>query len=193
MITLADIRHLEPPEQLFSYAEAYRSASVLLCHRIAGEETFYTWPNATVVLMLAAHAVELFLKGALLKRKVMISRTHDIQQLAENYREKFPEPTFAWNIPFATPLSETEVIANMKQLWSDIDEVKLKESMDLAPDPSILYRYPVTITKDKATGAKRIEEWWGAYGFTPTGFLPVLDQLEQDFNRLRLELNKLSD
>ncbi len=184
MITLADIRHQDPSEQLFSYAEVYRSASVVLCHRIAGDETFYTWPNATVVLMLAAHAVELFLKGALLKRKIEISRTHDIQQLAEKYREKFPEPIYAWNIPFANPLSEKEVIANMKQLWPDIDEVKLKESMDLAPDPSILYRYPVN---------KAGKEWPGAYGFTtPTEFLSTLDQLERDFNRLRLKLSKLA-
>lgn len=185
MITLADIHHLDPPEQLFSYAEAYRSASVVLCHRITGNETFCTWPNATVVLMLAAHAVELFLKGALLKKKVMISRTHDIQQLAEKYREKFPELMFDWNIPFANPRSEKEVIANMKQLWPDIDEVKLKESMDLAPDPSILYRYPVN---------KAGKEWPGVYSFTtPTEFLSTLAQLERDFNRLRLELSKLAD
>jgi hypothetical protein len=190
MLTLADLNHLEVPDQLFSYAEAYRSASVLLCRKVESDATLYTWPHASVVLMLAAHAVELLLKGALLKRKVMISKTHDIQQLAETYRETFPEPTLAWNIPFANPLSEKELIAYMKQEWPEINEVKLRESMDLTPEPSILYRYPVTVRKEKNTGVKRIEEWPGSYGFTTaTEFLSTLDQMNHDFKRIRQYLS----
>lgn len=188
MITLADIHHLEPSEQMFRYAEAYRSASVLLCHRIADDKTFYTWPNATVVLMLAAHAVELFLKGALLKKEGRIPRTHDIHRLAEKYRNIFHDPKFTWNIPFANPLSEKEVIANMKQFWPDIDEADLKQCIAAIPDPSILYRYPMTITKDQ----KRIEEWPGVYGFMLMGFLSILDELARDFKRLTSELEKIA-
>lgn len=183
MLTLADIKHLEVPEQLFSYADAYRSASVLLCRKVESYDTFYNWPNATVVLMLAAHAVELFLKGALLKRKVKITLTHNIQQLAEKYRETFQEEAFAWDIPFATPLSETELIAQMKRLSPDLDETKLKEFIAATPQPSILYRYPVNGSK----------EWRGVYGFTPTEFLSTLDQMERDFKRLRFDLDKLAD
>ena len=184
MLTLADINHLEVPDQLFSYAEAYRFASALLCRKVESNDTFYTWPHASVTLMLAAHAVELFLKGALLKRKIKISGTHNIQKLAEEYRKAFQDAAFAWEIPFANPLSETELIALMKEQWPDTDEAKLKESIAATPHPSIVYRYPVS---------KDGKEWRGLYGFTPTGFLPVLDQLELDFKRLRSELDKLAD
>jgi len=183
MLTLADISHLEVPDQLFSYAEAYRTASVLLCRKVENDDTLNTWPHATVILMLASHSVELFLKGALLKRKIEISQTHNIQQLAEKYRETFQDAAFAWEIPFANPLSVPELIAQMKQLWPDTDETELRKSIAATPAPSILYRYPVN--KDGM-------EWRGAYGFTSTGFLLRLEQLELDFRRLRFELDKLA-
>ena len=183
MLTLADINHLEVPDQLFSYAEAYRAASVILCRKVENDDTLYTWPHATVILMLAAHAVELFLKGALLKRGVEISRTHNVQQLAEKYRETFQDAAFAWEIPFANPLSETELIAQIKQLWPQINETELRRSIATTPAPSILFRYPVN---------NEGMEWRGVYGFTSNGFLPRLEQLERDFRRLRLELDKLT-
>lgn len=182
MPTLSDIVNLETHDQFFSYADAYLSASAVLCRQMENEDTRYTWPHASVVLMLSAHAVELFLKGALLKSMNKLEATHDIQQLAEKYREMFTDPALAWDIPFANELSKTELVAQMKQLWSDIDETKLRNSIDATPDPSILYRYPVN---------KAGMEWQGAYGFTPTGFLPRLEQLELDFKRIRLELDKL--
>lgn len=68
MLTHSEIGHLTVPEQLFDFANAYRSASAILCEKFeSADVTFCTWPNAAVVLMLAAHAVELFLKGTLLK------------------------------------------------------------------------------------------------------------------------------
>lgn len=183
MLTLADMNSQEVPDQLLNYADAYRSASVLLCRKVESDNTSYTWPHASVVMMLASHAVELFLKGALLKRKIKISGTHNIQKLAEKYRETFQDAAFAWEIPFANPLSETELIAQMKQSWPDIDVAELKKSIAATPDPSILYRYPVS---------KDGKEWRGLYGFTPAGFLPRLNQLELDFKRLKSELDKLA-
>ncbi len=183
MLTLSDIRHLKFPDQFFSYADAFLSGSTLLCRKVESDDTFHTWPHASMVLMLAAHSVELFLKGALLKRKVEIWRTHDINRLAGKYRETFPETTLGWDIPFANPLSQTELIAEMKELWPETDEAKLKSFITTTPHPSILYRYPVN---DKA-------EWRGGYGFTPTEFLSTLDQIDHDFKRLRAELAKLPD
>lgn len=179
MLTLSEFNHLDEPDQFFGYAEAYRYASDQLCRRMESDDSLYTWPNASVILMLAAHAVELFLKGALLKRNVEMGG-HDIQQLAEKYREVFTEPELAWDFPFASPLSRTETIASMKQQWPDIDEAKLKEFMETAPAPSILYRYPVYRSGKK---------WRTLCGFTTaTEFLSTLDQVDQDFKRIKLLL-----
>ncbi|MBS0151366.1 MAG: hypothetical protein JSR31_10530 [Nitrospira sp.] len=182
MLTLSDIINLEAHDQFFSYADAYLSASAVLCRQMKNDSTRYTWPHATVILMLAAHAVELFLKGALLKSTGKLSATHDIQQLAEKYRETFQNLVLTWEIPFANPCSETELIAQMKQQWPDIDEAHIKTFITSTPDPSILYRYPFD---------KPGKQWPGVYGFTtPTQLLTMLDWLEFDFKRIRLELNK---
>jgi hypothetical protein len=87
MLTLSDIRHLKVSDQFFSYADDFLSGSALLCSKVESDDTFYTWPHASTVLMLAAHSVELFLKGALLKRKVEIWRTHNINRLEQTRRE----------------------------------------------------------------------------------------------------------
>lgn len=185
MLTLADIANLDTHDQFFSYADAYRSASAMLCRQMKQDDTYYTWSHAAVVLMLAAHAVELFLKGALLKRTGKIIETHNIQRLAEKYRETFQETALTWDILFANPLSETELIILMKEEWPEINEVQLKQSIAATPDPSILYRYPVD---------KPGKDWRGHYGFTtPTEFLATLDQLGQDFQRIKSALDKLPD
>lgn len=196
MLTLADTRSLKVHDQFLCYAYAYRSASATLCRQMKNDDTRSTWPHATVILMLAAQAVELFLKGALLKRAGEIQATHDIQQLSEKYRETFQDAAFAWDIPFAIPLSETEQIAQAKELWPDIDEAAYKKFIQAAPKPSVLYRYPKTFPskEDREKGDTGPQEWRGAYGFTtPTEFLTTLDKLERDFNRLKLELDKLPD
>jgi hypothetical protein len=182
MLTHSDMWHLTVPEQLFDYANAYRSASAVLCQKVESDNTFCTWPNAAVVLMLAAHAVELFLKGALLKRNVeeVWSYGHNIDKLAAKYREKFHEdPSFTWDIPFASTLTETEWIAQMKQMNPDITDAELEGLISATPYPSILYRYPVN---------KGGKDWPGLYGFEPPSFLLQLSQFEYDFNRIRSQL-----
>ena len=186
MLTYSDIVDLPVSEQLFGYANAYRSSAAVICAKFESAEdvTFCTWFNGAVVLMLAAHAVELSLKGALLRRtgdKVW-SYGHNIDQLAEKYRETFQgEPTFAWDIPFASTLTETEWIAQMKQLNPDTTDAELKNLISGLPDPSILYRYPVS---------KHGKKWQGLYGFYPPEFNHILSRVECDFDRIRSHLNQ---
>lgn len=183
MLTHSDIMHLPVPDRLLDYAYAYRSSSSVLCEKFESSHdvTFHTWPHAAVVLMLAVHAVELFLKGALLKRNVNVwSFKHSIDKLAAKYRETFQEePSFTWDIPFASTLTEIEWIAQMKQLNPDLNEAELKGMISATPDPSILYRYPV----DKVG-----KDWPGLYGFNPLEFSQILSQLECDFDRIRSQL-----
>lgn len=103
MITDADIQELSLPEKLFSYADAYLNASVAICQQMTTNDTSSKWPNAAVALMLAAHAVELFLKGAILAGDPKVNvwaRKHHLHELAADYRHHFPGPTFEWHIPF---------------------------------------------------------------------------------------------
>ncbi|WP_447599069.1 hypothetical protein [Nitrospira sp. Nam80] len=171
MITASELTGLSVPERLFEYAEAYRNASEVLCSKISSDPKAYGWPDAAVVLMLAAHSVELFLKGALLKRfpndEDVGSYGHRLEDLSTAYRMRFTESTFEWDIPFGggeyPGSSEAEIAALRKKY----------------PEPSILYRYPVE---------KGGNEWIGLYGFEPTLFLLLLKQVEIDFRRIRLQL-----
>ena len=165
MITDADLLELTVPEKLFAYADAYLAASRSLCENMEPKGESSTWPNAAVVLMLAAHSVELFLKGAILSRDPRADvwcRKHYLDKLAADYRFHFTEPELEWDIPFQAEfpegLAEAEIEALKKQ----------------SPPPSILYRYPVSLGGS---------EWRGIYGFEPVSFLVVLADVQNAFER----------
>lgn len=152
MITASELNGLSVPERLFAYADGYRNAASLVCTKIAEAPRCFGWPDAAVVLMLAAHAAELFLKGALLKRcpdADVFKYKHQLTALSVAYRRQFTEPSFDWDIPF-----------QQDELPDGITEQE--EKLLRTPEPSILYRYPVD-TKGS--------DWKGLYGFEPLSFL----------------------
>ena len=170
MITDEEARSLPVPERFFAYADAYLGAADAMCQQIARDPASEKWANAAVALMLAAHAVELFLKGAILARDPSAdvwSRGHKLHELAADYRSHFPEPAFSWNIPFQAEvpvgLAEEEIEALRKEM----------------PVPSILYRYPVQ---------KGGDEWKGLFGFEANSFLFLLAELKSDFIRIKAQL-----
>lgn len=168
MVTDSEILHLAVPQRFFEYAHAYRNAASALCIKMTTEDASCTWPNATVVLLLAAHATELFIKGAILCRDPAATMEHHrIDDLSAEYRKLYPEPSFEWDIPFMTgeypDMAETEIAA-------------LKKA---TPVPSILYRYPVS---------KGGRKWRGAFGFEPYSFLGLLEQVKYDFERIKAQI-----
>lgn len=167
MVTDSEVLHLAVHERFFEYAQAYRSAASALCLKMTSEDASCTWPNAVVVLMLAAHATELFIKGAILCRDpTAIVEHHHIDDLSSEYRKRFPESLFEWDIPFKTE-------------YPDIAEAEIEALKKAAPVPSILYRYPVT---------KGGKEWKGAFGFEPHSFLELLEQVKCDFDRIKAQI-----
>lgn len=167
MITDSEILHLGVPQRFFEYAHAYQNAATALCIKMTKENASCTWPNAAVVLLLAAHATELFIKGAVLCRDPNATvEHHRINDLSAEYKKHYPEPSFEWDIPF-------------KAEYPDITETEIKALEKATPVPSILYRYPV---------AKGGKEWSGAYGFEPHSFLQILEQVKHDFERIKLQI-----
>src|ERR1039457_6334164 len=93
------IRHLPVPEQLFAYADAYLSAAYVLCEKAIANATSRSWPDGAVVLMTGAHALELLLKAAILKRSPAAEvwdRGHNISALVRDFEKVYPEPEFHW-------------------------------------------------------------------------------------------------
>jgi len=167
MLTDTEIRHLAVPDKMFAYANSYLRGATALCDELA-QAFGPTWADGAVVLMMSAHATELFLKGMLLTRvaeEQVWKRGHDLEGLATDYRSTFSAPEFEWEVPFRTEYPEGMTPEEIAELQPRRD----------AP-PSILYRYPVN---------KAGEDWKGLYGFEPNSFLPVLRNMKSDFQRLR--------
>ena len=167
MVTDSEIRQLPVPEKMFAYANSYLRGALALCEELA-QSLNCSWADGAVVLMMSAHASELFLKGMLLKRapeQKVWGRGHDVEGLSADFRAYFPEPDFHWEVLF-----RTEYPPGMTA-----DEIAALAPLRDAP-PSILFRYPV----DKAG-----EDWRGLYGFEPNSFIPVLRRMKDDFERLQ--------
>jgi hypothetical protein len=163
LLTNSKLRSLSPPRQLESLALAYLESAETLCDLIAKSPTHATYEKGTVVLYLAAHAIELFLKGAILRKAPNERFAHDLEHIHNRYRALFPAQRFALTgLPFAN-----EYPGLSKQ---EIAELKREQ-----PDPSEIYRYPL----DKSG-----EPWDAALAFEAGSYLKVLSTLRADFQRI---------
>jgi hypothetical protein len=157
------ISHVSEPQRFMQYAKAYLNSSQALCREMVDNEPKKTWPNASVVLLLAVHSLELFLKGAILSRNPLAKVDHHrIENLVEHYQALFPEPECAIDVPFQTE-------------YPDIFDEEIVALKKREPVPSVLFRYPV---------ARPGVEWMGIYALEPITFLDVLENLEEMYNRI---------
>ena len=113
MITDSEMSNLTVPQRFFEYAIAYRNAASAMCTSMVETQSLRTWPNANVVLLMAAHSIELFLKGVILSRDPLAKIEHHfLDSLGTEYKRLFLESQFDWEIPFGTErgdLSEPEI------------------------------------------------------------------------------------
>jgi len=165
MVVDLDLQRLSIPDRFFEYSVSYGNGAKALAEKMASDSDQTTWANAAVVLMLSAHSVELFLKGAIFidNPKADLNH-HNIESLFEMYRRIYREEKYYFNMPFKTEyvcMSEAEIKA--------LEKIK-------RPTPSVLYRYPAVSGE---------EVWEGVYGFEALSFVPVISQLLEDYCRLR--------
>lgn len=164
LITDSEIRDLPAAEQFFQYADAYLRAAINQCDIVALPPAHGRWPDATVALLLAAHAVELFLKAAILLRTPNVDPAgagHDISELNRTFRKLYPEPEFAWEFPFSAV-----------DLDQDVPKaIAYERSMQ-----SMVYRYPLRRKK---------EPWHQISALEPSTFKGDLLDLQQKFALLQ--------
>ena len=166
LATDANIRQLPVYEQLFAFSYSYLGAAQVLCHQAVERTHERDWPGGAVILMNSAHAVELFLKAALLRRENNLdvwSHGHNIHTLAIEYGRLFPEPELAWDVPFRTAQPE------------DLSPDQQRVFREGTAQPSIEFRYPVN---------KQGYPWLTLHGFEPNSFQRELVRLENDFDRI---------
>lgn len=170
MIGSWQISGLSVSRMYIEYADAYLTASGDMTARMLKPREKCTWPNACVAMLLAAHSLELFLKGIILTKSPSEAlASHRLTDLEKRYQELFPEPTMHFELPFRTEyLGITD---------AEIEILKKDEVV-----PSILFRYPVR---------SPCVEWEGIHSFDPKQFLIILEQVEKDYARVISHLDNI--
>ncbi len=150
------------PEQFFAFSIAYLDSARRLCVVLKRSIIKATYARGCVVLYLTFHAVELFLKGAILSKSPNEKLNHDIEGYYKRYNNLYPKKTFNFELPYRTEYLGLE---------PEIIELVKKQQ----PPPDQLHKYP---TDNKGS------EWKGAFAFKPVEFVEIIEQLILDFGRI---------
>ncbi|MBR8296920.1 hypothetical protein KDW63_22275 [Burkholderia cenocepacia] len=95
-----EIADMQAWERSFWLARAYMEASLCLCQSMLDGGFSSQYSSSRVVLHLARHGVELFLKGALgVFSKDGVPATHDLSHLYSKYKTTYPDPIFDIDVP----------------------------------------------------------------------------------------------
>ena len=148
------------PEQFRAFSEAYLDSAYRLCKILKISTRKRTYPRGAVVQFLTFHAVELFLKAAILNKYPNEGLHHDLEHLKNRYKALYPGKKFNFDEQFK-PTSYLGFEPH------EIEPVKIPQDQ--------LNRYPIN---------KDFEVWEGAIGFKPESFLMVIERLQSDFDRI---------
>ena len=86
------------PQLFFRLATAYADSSHQIVRSMLAGDLPQTFAHAQTTHFLFDHAMELFLKGAILKVTGAIENTHHLQQLYARYRKLYPKKAFEFTI-----------------------------------------------------------------------------------------------
>ena len=163
LLTCNALRSLPPPEQFASYALAYLDSAQRLCTILAVSSKRATFERGSVVLYLTVHAVELFLKAAILRKAPAERFSHDLEHLHNRYKSLYPAKRFQLSKePFKTE-------------YLGMSGAEIREAKQAQPAVDQLYRYP----EDKDG-----KPWIALLGFEANSYAKELAILRSDFERL---------
>lgn len=168
LLTFDSVASLPPSEQFCAFALAYLDSAERLCQTLARSHRKATYARGSVVLYLAAHSVELFLKGAILDQKPKEHFGHNLKNLYDRYNKLYPAKKYRFKLPFdigCDGLPKSEIIV----------------AKSVSPPTDQLYRYP----QDKDG-----KPWPGLFAFEANSFLEVLHSLRADFERILKQFGK---
>ncbi len=97
-------------ERTIWLALGYMEAAVYLANALVEDEFTRQYRSSRIVLHLTHHAIELFLKGALMEKGLSPKLHHRIADLHAHYRQAYPGAAFELSIPFELPGPETEAL-----------------------------------------------------------------------------------
>jgi hypothetical protein len=102
MVGSWQIDNLPIPFQFMAFADAYLDSASRLCKVLSRSTRKRSYPRGAVVLFLAYHAVELFLKAAIVHKYPKEGLHHNVEQLYNRYRALYPGRRYEFDLPFKT-------------------------------------------------------------------------------------------
>ena len=170
MVAESDLASLSIPRRFLSFSDAYLDSALRLCTVLKRTPKKSNYARGSVVLYLMFHAIELFLKGAILERKPNEKLgTHNIQGLSNRYNNLYPGKKYKFHAPFISrdeaDLSEFFNPKDLEEVEIYINESEQKNPLDQR------HRYP---------GNREGQPWDGVVGFEPESCLVAIKKLKAD-------------
>lgn len=176
MVVESDLASLSTPLQYIELSDAFLDSALRLCTVLRRSHRKSNYARSAVVQYLTFHAIELFLKSAILKRHPNEKlNTHDIQALSKRYRNLYKAKKYEFRAPFLAEEISDDVLS--KIIGSDnLENFKSfrKKHEDENPWDQRL-RYPIN---DKG------HSWSGLVGFEPLSYLLELRKLQKNIRQL---------
>lgn len=176
MLVDSEVLALSVPEQFMEFSDAYMDSACRLCTVLALSTRKATYSRGSVVLYLAFHATELFLKGAILHKSPNenISSSHDVGTLYNRYRKLYPKKKYEIGLLFRSEEPDYSGLEPdiVKTLKIEIQQLEKSNPNDQR------YRYPQN---------KKGIPWDGVHGFEAFSFLNELKRVRSEF----LEISQL--
>ncbi|WP_305246678.1 hypothetical protein [Polaromonas sp.] len=181
MLNFSDLQQQPVQGQLLAFAGAYLDSAEVLCDSLCSDVQHANYAHGAVVMSLAFHSLELFLKGCILKacpgEQFGGKSGHDLDALSKRYFKLYPKKEFQFEVPFRCEIPE--IVGGMAadelaELLAYIEERNKKVPEDQR------HRYPAGV--DGKT-------WDGAFGFEPNLFLVTLRELQHVYARIRALLD----
>lgn len=174
MVHDSEIASVSVPLQFLAFSDAYLDSASRLCVVLKRSPRKSTYVRGSVVLYLTFHAIELFLKAAILEKSPneRFGNKHDIEVLSIRYAKLYPKRKYAFNAPF------TKVETDFTGLTPDIiKELKIVIKDMIRKNPTDQrYRYPRN---------REGLPWDGADGFEPGSFHIEIEKLKENIARLK--------
>lgn len=176
MVHFSEIESLRASQQFLAFSEAYLESAERLCGALAATPAESNYPKGAVVLSLAFHGIELFLKAAILEKapNEQVSGTvgHDLDHLGKRYAKLYPGKKHAFEMPFGD--EEVDLVDPDPRIVEELKLLIAEHKRAIPADQ--LHRYPRDTDGNP---------WEGIYAFEASSFATVIAKVQQDIARLK--------
>lgn len=179
MLHFSDLQCMPIPEQLFAFSDACLQSADILCATLCSSVDRTTYAHGAVIMSLTFHALELFLKAAILQEAPMEEfrgpSGHDLDLLYKRYSDLYPSKVMHFYIPFKRELPDIKELDPQvaKELLAYVRELNKTMPVDQ------FHRYPISV---------KGEAWEGAFGFESQSFSKTLQDLKHELTAIKCRM-----